>query len=404
MGLGMQSTQNDRNNNSDQNSATQNEGEISLLDIVNFVQESWKKLLAASIVGAALGLSGWFFLGQYQAEYVLLNNNNNNNSYALDIVSWKMLQKSLPNLAAQVVEENKIPQDQAALYKTMAQEQWWQKNVSPAYALSKADTKDLGAISKDLDAASTTILNLTITASASSKEKAMGNVRNASQFLRSGGAYLQLHSLLNGYESQTISTVAELQQKITTTQIEMGYQQERAKSLEDLHKRFPGSSPTTGQVVDPKDSGAKYLPLSTQIIAANTDINANKETLERLKDALAQMATLRIWVKQVSPLIGSSYDGITLTRQLLEQEAALRATLNPNDPKSLAFVDGLRVTLLANEVRFNKAFEMNTAPTSGGKKGMIKTTAGGLAAAFFLMLLVLLGQRVWLNIKSGGTK
>ncbi|MEI6755999.1 MAG: hypothetical protein WCK80_03250 [bacterium] len=116
------------------------------------------------------------------------------------------------------------------------------------------------------------------------------------------------------------------------------------------------------------------------------------------------MATLRIWVKQVSPLIGSSYDGITLTRQLLEQEAALRATLNPNDPKSLAFVDGLRVTLLANEVRFNKAFEMNTAPTSGGKKGMIKTTAGGLAAAFFLMLLVLLGQRVWLNIKSGGTK
>jgi hypothetical protein len=45
----------------------------------------------------------------------------------------------------------------------------------------------------------------------------------------------------------------------------------------------------------------------------------------------------------------------------------------------------------------------NTAPTSS-KKGLIKTTAGGLAGAFFLMLLVLLGQRVWVNIKSGGSK
>jgi hypothetical protein len=32
---------------------------------------------------------------------------------------------------------------------------------------------------------------------------------------------------------------------------------------------------------------------------------------------------------------------------------------------------------------------------------MIKSTAGGLAAAFFLMLLALLGQRVWTNIKNG---
>ena len=67
------------------------ESEISLLDIINFLQESWKKLLAASILGAVLGLSGWFFLGQYQAEYVLLNNN----SFALDLVSWKTIQKSL---------------------------------------------------------------------------------------------------------------------------------------------------------------------------------------------------------------------------------------------------------------------------------------------------------------------
>ena len=191
------------------------DGEISLLDIVNFLTGTWKKLAAASIVGAVLGLAGWLTLGSYSAEYVLLNNNNNN-SYALDLVSWKMLQKSLPNLAAQIVEENKAPQDQGSLYRAMSNEQWWQKNVLPSYALSKADTKDLAGISKDLDAASTTILNLTLTASGSSKEQSIVNVRAASKFLRSGSVYLQIRSMINGYESQTVSTVAELQQKITS--------------------------------------------------------------------------------------------------------------------------------------------------------------------------------------------
>lgn len=34
------------------------ESEISLSDIVEFVQDSWKQLIAAGIVGAALGFGG----------------------------------------------------------------------------------------------------------------------------------------------------------------------------------------------------------------------------------------------------------------------------------------------------------------------------------------------------------
>ena len=211
--------------------------------------------------------------------------------------------------------------------------------------------------------------------------------------------------MFSAQEAQLMTADVDITKKINVAQVELGYQQERLKSLETLAKRFPGEQRTVSQVVDPKDSGAKYLPISTQIIAANTDINGSKESLERLKDAQAQMVVLRTWVKQVSPLMnGESYDGIALTKKLLEQESQLRATLNPSDPKSLAFVDGLRTTLLANDVRFSKGFEMNTAPTSSGKKGMIKSTAGGLAGLFFFMLLVLLGGRVWLHIKSGVAK
>ena len=382
------------------------ENEISLLDIVTFVQSAWKKLAIAAVVGAVLGLGNWYFLGSYQAEYVLLNNNNNNNnnnSYALDLVSWKMLQKSLPNLADQIVEDNKAPQDQAFLYKALSNEQWWQKNVLPTYALSKADTKDLAGISKDLDAASTTILSLTLTASGSSKEQSIVNVRASAKFLRSGSAYLQIRSLLNGYESQTVSAVADVQQKITSTQIEMGYQQERVKSLEELHKRFPGGANISGQVVDPKDSGAKYLPLATQIVAVNNDINGSKEVLARLQKRLEQIGLIKAFIDQAIPLQDQTFDGLALDDQLLVIEGSLRSKLGKGDANGQELLDQLHSQLLAIQVRFTKGLEANTAPTAS-KKGMIKSTAGGLVAAFFLMLLALLGQRVWVSIKSGGVK
>ena len=77
--------------------------EISLLDIVNFLQSAWKKLAIAAVVGAILGFSNWYFLGSYNAELIL------NNNGGTDLVGWRSLQKSLPNLADQMVDESKVP-------------------------------------------------------------------------------------------------------------------------------------------------------------------------------------------------------------------------------------------------------------------------------------------------------
>ena len=389
--------------------------EISVLDLINFLQDSWRKLLIASVVGAVLGLSGWFFLGSYSAEYILLNNTNTNttntnttntntNTYALDLVSWKTIQKSLPNLASQVVEEGNLSRDQITLYRDLSDERWWQKNITPSYAISKADTKDLAGISKDLDAASTTILSLTVNASGGSKQSSIENVRAAAKFLRTGGAYLQIRNILNSYEGETISAVADIQKRITTTEIDMGYQINRAKALEELHKRFPGNASLASQVVDPKDSGAKYLPISTQIIAVNSDINQSKENLQRLFDRLAQIALVKTFLEEAIPLAEKSFDGLSLDTELLQIEQKLRTKLAKDDVKGQEILDQLHAQLLQVQARFTKGLDANTAPTSSGKKGLIKSTVGGLAGAFFLMLLVLLGQRVWLSIKGGGIK
>jgi len=400
-------------------SSPQFSDEISLLDIITFAQDSWKKLAISSIAGAILGLSGWFFLGSYSAEYVLLNNTNTNanhntnntnnttnntNTYGLDLLSWKIIQKSLPNLAAQLVEDGKVPDGQFELYRTLASDKWWQKNVIPSFALSKADTRELAVIGQEFDGASTTILSVTVYASGSSKESAMNTVRVAAQFLRSGGAYLQIRSMINAYEGELISAAGEIQKKITGTQIEMGYQQKRAKLLEELYRRYPGNSSIGQQMIDPRESGAKYLSITAQIIAANNDINQSKEVLSRLDDRLVQLALTKSFLDEALPKIENTLDGLILDKELLAIETKLRDKIGRDDPRQQEILDQIRSQLLMVQARFTKGLEANTAPTSSGKKGMIASILGGLAGGFFLVLILLLGQRIWSRVKIGDAK
>ena len=368
--------------------------EISSLDILKFLQDTWKKLVIAAAVGTVVGFSNWYFLGAYQAELVLNSNGGTN------IVNWRLMQKTLPKLAEQIIGEEKVPKGYESLYRTLSNSDWWQKNATLAYGMSKADIKDL-ASTAGLNEAAASIVSITLKVGGPTRDKAIENALGTKNFLLQGGSYLAIKSLFREQESQIIGDDADLAKKINATNVELGYQKARLRNLEDLAKRFPGDQKTFNQMIDPKESGAKYMPIGTQIIAANTDINNSMESLERLKSAQSQMGVLRSWVMQVAPLINASYDGIALTKQLLEQEARLRATLNPSDPKSLIFVNDLRSNLLAIDIRYSKDFEMSTSPTVN-KKGMIKSTVGGLAGLLFFMLIVLLGQRAWLHIKSDG--
>lgn len=381
--------------NSTQQSAPNSfESEISLLDIVNFFTYSWKKLAIAAITGALLGLGGWFLLGNYQARLVLTNKDN------LSVLSLKSLQQTLPNLAAQMLEKGRAPEGEESLYRAMSNPDWWKISVTPIYKFTKADIKDLGV---DMREGSNEILFLIINGAGSSKEAAIQNAQRISKFIHQGGAFLTLEGMIRSQQAQLLRAQSDIDGKINSTLVELEYQQARLKSLEALSKRFPGEVRTSSQVVDPKDSGAKYLPISTQIIAINTDINSNTENIERLRDRKIQLESLRDWLAQAQPLVAQSFDGLELNQALLALEEKQRASLTQVDPKSLVFLDSVRSSLLSNEALFK--FGLVESPTIPAKKsGMIKSTAAGLAGVFFMMLLVLVGQRVLQNVKGDSAK
>jgi hypothetical protein len=232
-----------------------------------------------------------------------------------------------------------------------------------------------------------------------SKDGAIQDARNISLFFRQGGAYLAIKSYLESQQAELLIAESDISSKINSTLVELEYQRGRLLSLEALAKRFPADSRVTSQVVDPKDSGAKYLPLSTQIIAINTDINNNTEALTRLRDRQAQVSTLRLWLDQALPIFASSYKGLQINQELLTLEAAIRKQKDGADPKAFIFVNSLRNNLLENETRFKWGLiESNTIVAK--KTGILKATAGGLAIAGFLMLVFLLGRKVLRNLKK----
>ncbi|MBU3593269.1 hypothetical protein ICN42_04065 [Polynucleobacter sp. 71A-WALBACH] len=366
------------------------DSEIALLDIVNFLADSWKKLVIAAAAGAVLGFGGWFFLGNYHAQLPLSNNQG------VSVISLKSLQQALPNLAAEIVEKDRAPQDQLALYNEMSSPEWWQKAITPIFSLTKADIKDLGA---EMEKGSNRILYLVVDGSAASREAAIQNARNTSQFLRQGGAYLAIKAMLASQQSDLLTAQVEIASKINASLIELDYEQNRLKNLEALAKRFPNESRFSSQVIDPNDLSAKYLPISTQIIAINTDINNSTESLTRLRDRQIQLGALNRWLKEATPIFAASYDGLQINQDLLSLESKLRSEIKLDDPKAFVFVDTLRTSLLSNETRFRYGLvEPGTAVAK--KTGMIKAVAVGFAGALLSIILALLGQRLWASLKG----
>lgn len=43
--------------------------EISIMDVINFLRDYWKKLALAAFIGAILGFANWNFLSNYTSDY-----------------------------------------------------------------------------------------------------------------------------------------------------------------------------------------------------------------------------------------------------------------------------------------------------------------------------------------------
>lgn len=389
-----------------QDLATHEEWSVDLVDVIDFFSTQWQRLALGAFAGLVLALAGWFGMGKYTAESVMINNKveaqvlesadkatlkTPEKNKAIDLIGWRSLTRALPALASQLVDAGQVTAEQEAQMQRMSKTEWWTQNVKPTFSLSKSDTKELAFLSKEMqEAGGADILNLVVQTTGKTGEEAAAHAKAATDFIMQGTAYLSVKDTISGYESQVLTVASDLQKKITDAEVELKFLRQRAEALEILRQRFPGNTAVSNQqVVDLKESNAKFMPISTQIVAVQSDINTTLEQLQRMRDKLAQSNLMRAFVQKAQAQTTQVTDGFALIDALLKISAELRSTAKPDDMNAQLVLSNMEADLVKTRTFYTKGLEVRLAPTVRAPS-LLMPLAAGLLGGTLLMLVFLL--------------
>jgi hypothetical protein len=361
------------------------EDTIGLLDIAQFIKESYKKIAFLAIGGLVSASILTFGQGQYTASITLLN-------YAeLDIPRIKYLQAALPKLSQEELAKGSI--------SSFGSEGLWKSAIKVNNLVGKSDAKDL------IDTASLksdrfNIYSIEMIGKANAKQLAEERVQEISNYFISGTVFIDLRDLVRKYELKVATTNAMLGTKILSTEVELAYIERRIKSLNELKKQFPASITSQNnsmQLIDTKDSAAKYLPVLTQIIAATADQNNHFELLQRYKEEGAQMRIYNSFVDKAKPFMDAGLKDPKLLANLLNILDEAKKEANTNYEKfTLSSIEG--------DLKKIMAFKLYGLPQVGsiGIAGpaYFKNIAIGLFGGAMMGILFALGLRVSQRLRA----
>ena len=376
------------------NVPSNSDAEISLLDIFQFVEESWRLILGAGIVGLALGLGGWFAFANYKAELLLHNNNS------FDILSWNYNEKLIPSLAREILEKKAVPDNQTAHLIKVSNPIWWSKNVKTNFVATKSELKKLDIVFKDMEIATSNIVSFSISVDDPSEENALEEVGSITRFIINASYYLVVKKILSDYEINSLNQNGEIKKKIYEAQVELGYLRELDKNLQQLQKSYPDSMGVRQQSLQlpvSKDQ-AKFLPLANQITAVKIDIAKCIESLERFDDQMKQLKTKKFFLESAVPIMAGRYDGANMINDLLALQQKLRAKIAPGDTKAISVLNSIEAEFLNVNLKFH-GLQQYSAPIVT-KPSMLKSAAIGFFGAGFAMLVVLLGRQIQSTLRS----
>jgi hypothetical protein len=363
--------------------------QIDLWKIIDFFIQQYRRLILGAGLGLILGLVGWLFLGAYKAEVIVPNQWG-------EVISVRALEISWASLAREIAAEPGLSLEEASFYKSMSSMSFWEKVLKPSYAVTKSDLKDL-VLSPEIKGAP--IINFEISLNGKDTKLAEKQLLQIVQFMRNSSSYLAVQNIITSYENENFLGVATIEKDLNAARLQLISDNRRLVNLEELQKRFPGNSLVTNQVVDLKESGAKYLPISTQIIAAKSDIFSLQERIQQLQTRFEQAQLLTQFVSQAKPLVSKERNGVQLAEQLLAIEAQMRKTTSMDSVSQLVVLDRIRLDLLKIQVQFLSRVDQPLIPIVQRSSSWIAASVGGLFGGFFIALLISLGLQYWLAYK-----
>ena len=278
------------------------EDEITFSDLMDYLQDSWRGLVAGAVLGAVLASGGVAALAKYKAEIVLDNIEVIGNR-SLSFTGWRILSETLPLLANQldeVANPEKHGGDGAAW---LASTKWWEKNVVPTYGLSKGDAKEFPALSDSLKDQYTTITNIKITYEDRDEAVALKRAQRTAEFIKNAAIFSNMKSMVAAYTSESLATALSNTKALTDKQIELGYAHKRVDALRALIDKQHTGTAQDKISIDIQNGQGRYLPLQTQLNAELIGLDEIGIELGKLNDLRAQNEVLENFASHAKALV-----------------------------------------------------------------------------------------------------
>ena len=395
--------------------------EISIFDAVNFLVVNWKAYLAGIVLGGIVGLSVAFFVPNYTAEGALnyrvspkftVHESIGVDGFAdsrFDLITWRIIQSKLTFLAQ---EEIGRTQGASQIMIAMTSPDWWSQHVVPVYALTNSEAKELlgingmviGTNKPSEDSGTTRFLGraieeatrinrLVVSISGVTAEMAMSDVALVVEFIRDGITFLEYQSLV---ESQLKSVLISENQMVTDTHrlnLDLAIHRRKREEMLRLQQEFANER-NLAQLINPRDTDAKFLPLATQLIAVDLDINETNERLIQLKQQREKNSVVEIFVKQAASILSKGMHNKKLVEEIFSLEAAIRLQIGQGETNREMALSKIHDQLIAAQ----SSVQMQLFPAGMPSivqqpqytKSALRGGVLGLAFVFFLSLFILL--------------
>jgi hypothetical protein len=382
-----------------QNLHLEEKNEVIVIDwfkVLQFLLGYYRYLLIGAFGGALLALAISVGFRSYDIRLVVPN------IFNTDITNYRELVIAWAERARELAKQDSLPPADRANYERLSNQLGNDRHITPIYSILKSDLKNgMGTV----DPKSQLILGLQLSISAQGIDEGIKELLLFRQFLYSARTYILTRKLLINYETENLLSLSEIGKEVNKTEIALFTAKRQLVHLEDLQKRYPSSTIVANQILDLTESGAKYLPIATQLIAVRNDVFTLNEFLAQLHEKTRQTKLMGQFLSEAKPIMDQEQDGLKLITRLLEVVANLRKALSPNDLYLSGTLNGIQSELLTIQTQFLLSLNDPNQPTT------IITTlriAKSVALSFFggglLALLICLGLYFWPSAKRAMAK
>jgi hypothetical protein len=281
-------------------------------------------------------------------------------------------------------------------YERFSNQIWINQHIIPVYSITNSDLKARVGI---IEPMGKSIIGMQLKISTKDIDEGNKELLLLRQFIYSASTYDQVSSLLQSYEQKNMLSLAQISKEMNTKEISLVFKKRELVHLEGLHKSYSGSTPVANQVIDPKDSAAKYLPIITQLIAVKNDIFALNEALVQLHNKNRQSKFVGQFLREVKPILIQEQDGLNLTIRILEVAANLQKALSPNDQYLNETLNAIQIELLSIQSPLLLSANELPMPTIIPTLNISKSVALGFFGGGLLALLICLGLYSWPGLK-----